>query len=296
MKSTLYWILAIIITLSAVYYQRKTGPTYSKHSDITANGMEYRLKLTRSIEISDRNYVKLAIKDSTVNACLFYKRLQVDEPYRSVDFKYEEHPVNSFIMNRIFGIEKETGFFAYVPAQPPAGKIEYYFEITDDQGTNTYFENEPVIIRFKGTVPSKILTPHILIMFIGMLLSTLSGLMAIGKHKSYRKWGIWTFIMLILGGMILGPLVQYHAFGHAWTGIPIGWDLTDNKTLITVIFWTIAVFGNRKKNRPGLTILASFILLLVYSIPHSIFGSELDYESGEIIQGMIMPFSLLGNP
>ncbi|MBN1387401.1 MAG: hypothetical protein JW965_03085 [Bacteroidales bacterium] len=290
MKSTIYWILAVIITLSAAYYQRKTGPTYPRQIEIVANGMEYELKLTRSIEISDSNYIKLAIKDSSVKAKLYHKRLQVDEPYRVVDFIYEEHPVNSFIMNRIFSIEKEIGLFAYIPAQPPAGKIEYFFEITDDNGSNTYFQNEPIVVRFKGAVPSKILTPHIIIMFIAMLLSTLAGLMAIGKHKSYRKWGIWTFIVLIIGGMVLGPLVQYHAFGAAWTGIPVGWDLTDNKTLIAVIFWAIAVFGNIKKKRSGLTILASFILLLVYTIPHSLFGSELDYESGEIIQGFIKPY------
>ena len=290
MKSTLYWILAVIITLSAAYYQRKTGPTYPKQIDTVANGIDYDLKLTRSIEISDSNYIKLAIKDSTVRARLYYKRLQVDEPYRTVDFIYEEHPVNSFIMNRIFKIDREIGLFAYIPAQPPAGKIEYYFEITDDTGKNTYFKNEPIIIRFKGAVPSEILTPHIIIMFIAMLLSTLAGMMAIGKHKSYRKWGIWTFITLILGGMILGPMVQYHAFGEAWAGIPFGWDLTDNKTLIAVIFWALAVIGNWKKKRPGLTILAAFILLLVYTIPHSLFGSELDYESGEIIQGIIKPY------
>ena len=280
----------MIITLSAAYYQRKTGPTYPKQLDIVTNGIEYSLKLTRSIELSDRHFVKLAIKDSTVKARLFYKRYQVDEPYQAVDFNYEEHPVNSFIMNRIFNINEEKGFFAEVPAQPPAGKIEYYFEITDGNGKNTYFQNEPIVIRFKGTVPPKILTPHIIIMFIAMLLSTLAGLMAVGKHKSYRKWGIWTFIMLIIGGMILGPMVQYHAFGEAWTGIPLGWDLTDNKTLIAVIFWAIAVFGNRKRKRPGLTILASFILLLVFTIPHSLFGSELDYESGEVIQGIVIPF------
>lgn len=290
MKSTLYWVLAIIITLAAAYYQRKTGPTYPKQLDVILNGQEYNLKLVRSIEIGDRHYVKLAIRDTSVQARIFYKRFQVDEPYQAVDFKYERHPVNSFIMNRIFKITEEEGFFAEVPPQPPAGKIEYYFEISDNNGSNVYFSNEPIVIRFKGAVPPEILTPHVFIMFIAMLLSTLTGLMAIGKHRSYRKWGIWTFIMLLIGGMTLGPLVQYHAFGEAWTGIPVGWDLTDNKTLIAVIFWAIAVFGDRKKKRPGLSILASFILLLVYSIPHSMYGSELDYESGEIIQGMIMPF------
>ncbi|HEN20986.1 MAG TPA: hypothetical protein ENN86_03145 [Desulfobacteraceae bacterium] len=288
MKTTLYWVLALIITLAAAYYQRQTGPSYPKKFDLQVNGTVYEVKLTRSIEISDRHYIKLAIQDTSMEAKLFYKRYKVDEPYQPVEFVYEEHPVNSFVMNKIFKMTEEKGFFAYIPAQPPAGKVEYYFEIRDKQGRSTYFKNEPIVIRFKGAVPSKILTPHILLMFIAMLLSTLAGLMALGKHKSYRKWGIWSFIILFAGGMILGPMVQYHAFGEAWTGIPLGWDLTDNKTLIAVIFWGIAFFGNLKRKRPALTVLASAMLLLVYSIPHSMFGSELDYESGTVIQGIIL--------
>ncbi|MFP4489357.1 MAG: hypothetical protein ACLFN1_08650, partial [Bacteroidales bacterium] len=137
MKSTLYWVLAVIITLSAAYYQRKTGPTYPKQFELTANGTEYDLSLTRSIEISDRHYIKLGIEDSTVDALLYYKRLGVNEPYKVVDFNYEEHPVNSFVMNRIFNMSEEKGLYADIPAQPPAGKIQYYFEIYDNKGKST---------------------------------------------------------------------------------------------------------------------------------------------------------------
>jgi len=123
-----------------------------------------------------------------------------------------------------------------------------------------------------------------------MLLSTLAGLMAIGKHKSFKKYGVYSLILLLAGGMILGPIVQLHAFGALWTGVPFGWDLTDNKTLIAVLFWVWAVMANRKKSRPLLTVLAAFMLLLVYSIPHSVLGSELDYSSGEVVQGTILNF------
>lgn len=288
MKKSLYWIFAIIITLSAAYYQRKTGPTYPKRVDIQVNNKTYGIKLVRSIEIGSRQYVKLAIEDTTARATLHYKRFKTDDAYQSAEFSYEVKPVNSFIMNKIFKLTEEKGFFAEVPEQPAAGKIEYYIDIIDKSGKSTYFKDEPVVIRFKGAVPSKYLTPHILLMFIAMLLSTLAGLMAIGKHPSYKRTGVWTFVFLLLGGLVLGPVVQFHAFGEAWTGIPLGWDLTDNKTLIAVLFWTLAVFGNRREKRPGLIILASFMLLLIYSIPHSMFGSELDYSSGEVVQGIIL--------
>jgi hypothetical protein len=60
--------------------------------------------------------------------------------------------------------------------------------------------------------------------------------------------------------------------------------------LIALIFWILAVAMNRKKERPYYVALAAVVLLLVYSIPHSMFGSELNYESGSVTQGIIMNF------
>lgn len=288
MKTTLYWILAILITLSAAYYQRKTGPTYPKRTEITVNRVNYELRLVRSIEIGGDSYVRLGIEDTTISARLFYKRFKTDEQYQPVDFSYMVKPVDSFIMNKIFKMTEEKGWFASLPEQPAAGKLQYYFEITDGSGRSVYMENEPIVIRFKGAVPSRVLTPHIFFMFFAMLISTLAGLMALGKHKSYRGYGIVALVLLLIGGMILGPIVQFHAFGDYWTGVPFGWDLTDNKTLIAVIFWIIAVYSNWNRRKPWITVLAAFMLLLVYSIPHSMFGSELDIATGEVVQGYIL--------
>ena len=125
-------------------------------------------------------------------------------------------------------------------------------------------------------------------MFVAMLFSTLAGLMAVIKFPLYKKYGVLTLILFAIGGMVLGPIVQYYAFGDFWTGIPFGWDLTDNKTLIALIFWIVAVIMNRKKERPLYTVLAALILLLVFSIPHSLFGSQLNYSTGQVTQGIIL--------
>ncbi|HOU30635.1 MAG TPA: hypothetical protein PLG42_05170 [Bacteroidales bacterium] len=289
-KNILVWLIAIIITLSAAIYQRLTGPTYPARAEITANGKLYKLKLVRSLGLDEKPVVRLAIYDSTVSAKLFYKRFRTTEPYTETNFRYMVIPVHSFVMNKIFGISEIKGFFASLPQQPPAGKLQYYIEITDSNGKLTLYKANPVVVRFKGSVPGWILIPHIMLMFIAMLFSTAAGIMSVVKHPSYKKYSVWTLVLLTAGGMILGPVVQHYAFGEYWTGIPFGWDLTDNKTLIAFIFWIIAVIANRKKERPVYSALASFILLLVYSIPHSMLGSELDYESGKIIQGSIINF------
>jgi hypothetical protein len=290
MKKAILWTLAIIITLAAAIYQRQTGPTYPKRISTSVNDTVLDLKLIRSIDLTERSEVKLKISDTSLNAKLFYKRLGSTEEYMISDFSYKVYPVDSYLMNKVFKITEEKGFFAEVPQQPPAGKLQYYFEITDSKGTQTYFKNEPIVIRFKGGVPDYILIPHILFMFFAMLFSTLAGLMAVVKFPLYKKYAFLTLILFTVGGMILGPIVQYDAFGDLWTGIPFGWDLTDNKTLIALLFWIFAVFMNRKEEKPLYVAIAAFVLLLVYSIPHSLFGSQLDYATGQVTQGMIMNF------
>ena len=90
----------------------------------------------------------------------------------------------------------------------------------------------------------------------------------------------WAFALLILGGFILGPLVQKYAFGVLWSGFPFGGDLTDNKTLVALAFWTAALLAGRK-GRParGWVLAASVVHLVIYLIPHSLLGSEYDYAA-----------------
>jgi hypothetical protein len=290
MKKSILWFLAIVITIGAAYYQRKTGPTYPKTVNVNLNDLPYEIKLVRSLGLDERPEVRLKITDKTISAKLWYKKFKTSDEYTASEFIYKVYPVHSFVMNKVFKINEESGFFAEVPQQPPAGKLQYYIELSDSKGTSTILKDTPVVIRFKGAVPSYILAPHILLMFLAMLFSTLAGLMAIIKYPLYKKYSVWTLVTFIAGGLVLGPLVQKYAFGDLWTGVPFGWDLTDNKTLIAFIFWTLAVIMNMKKERPFYTIVASVVLLLVFSIPHSIFGSELDYSSGQVTQGLILIF------
>lgn len=277
MKKFILWFLAFLITISAAIYQRMTGPTYPKRINVTVNTTTQQLKLVRSLSLNEKSEVKLDLTDPNIKASLFFKRFKTEGEYQIADFTFRADP-------------KHPGFFADIPQQPAAGKIQYYIEITDSNGSSSYQKENPVVIRFKGDVPAFILIPHILLMFVAMLFSTLAGLMAAIKFPKYKKYGLWTLILFIAGGFILGPVVQYYAFNELWTGIPFGWDLTDNKTLIALIFWILAVVMNRKKDRPLYTILAAFVLLLVFSIPHSLFGSELNYSSGQVTQGIILNF------
>jgi hypothetical protein len=57
-----------------------------------------------------------------------------------------------------------------------------------------------------------------------------------------------------------------------------------------MVFWILAVVMNIRRDRPALALLAAVVFFLVNMIPHSMFGSELDYQSGEVMTGMILMF------
>lgn len=268
MKNFLFWLIAVVITVSAAMYQRMTGPTYPQKVTTTVDGTEYRLQLKRSQTNTHTCKIKLEVADGLTGK-IYWKKFRVNEDWAVSDM-----------------VREEGKLVGELPSQPAAGKLEYYIKLTTPSGKEVAIaDDKPIVIRFKGNVPAGIMIPHILIMFFAMLLSNLAGFTAAFKSPKQKIYGQWALWMLIAGGLILGPLVQKYAFGDLWTGIPFGWDLTDNKTLIAVFAWVLAVVMNRKQERPAYTIAAAVILLLIYSIPHSLFGSELDYVTGTVTQG-----------
>jgi hypothetical protein len=284
MKKTLLWILAVVITLSAAIYQRKTGPTYPKSEKITLGDSTYTLQLIRTS--GPRNArVKLPVKDTAVHAVIYYKRLGIAEDFTRVDFKMTHIVPHSAFMKRIMRQKEETVLAASLPQQKPAGKLEYYIELEKNGQMVDVAKNHLIQIRFKGDVPFGVLIPHIILMFLAMLFSSVAGLFAAFKIERFRRYTLWTFIILFIGGFIFGPWVQWYAFGDWWTGIPFGWDLTDNKTLFAFVFWVAAMFGIKGKGRPWLIILAAVMTIVIFSIPHSMFGSTLDYGTGSVTQG-----------
>ncbi|MBU0520134.1 hypothetical protein KKA00_09260 [bacterium] len=266
LRNILFWILAVIITLGAAVYQKKTGPTYPVSGSVEIDRQAYPYELIRSHGGETDAQISITVSDTDVSGLLIYKRFNVEENWTTLTMMREGDNLQ-----------------ANLPHQPPAGKLQYVIRLRKGAEEFTVPADQVPVIRFKGAVPITILLPHILFIFTAMLVSTRAGLEALAKNGKPRNYALWAAGLLFLGGMVFGPIVQKYAFGAYWTGIPWGWDLTDNKTLIAMIGWIIAVIAGRKdKSARGWVISASVLLLLIFSIPHSMMGSELDYGTGEV--------------
>ena len=272
------WVLAVLLMLTSAVYQRLTGPTYPLRGQLTLNGQSAGYKLLRSEYTDTSARIEVPDPSGSATGVLYYKRYKTDDNYTPVQLQREH----------VKPVMRDTGpdlLWAELPAQPPAGKLEYYLELNTAQGSvHVPDTGQSVVIRYKGRTPMPVLIAHIFFMFFAVLWGIRTLLEVLFKRSGVR-WLSWTtLILLTVGGMILGPTVQHYSFGEAWTGVPFGWDLTDNKTLLMWLGWVAAMFfigwGRRPLTARGrwAALLAALLMVGMYVIPHSMYGSELDYS------------------
>jgi hypothetical protein len=264
--SFLLWFLAFILTVLLAVYQRLSGPTRPVYGKQDIGGTEIRYKLYRSWTSHQFLPVRVVAVGSGFEFLLHFRRF----PYIAGE-SWTTVPMG----------KKDGAFQAMIPGQPAAGKVVYKVEARGRAGSLWLNHGEPVVARFKGAVPVWLLLLHVHFMFAGLILAFRTGLGALFKDGRWQHLVPWTLGVTLVGGLILGPLVQKYAFGAYWTGFPLGGDLTDSKTLFAVLAW-LAAFFLRKKSR-WWTVAATVLMVAVYLIPHSVLGSELNYKTGQVI-------------
>jgi len=273
-KAILFWSIAFIITAISTVFQKMTGPSYPKSGTISFEGKTISYKLERNHSSSSNCPVEIKTGDSSIRGTLKWR-----SNYKELD------PFDSTEMSGNETLKAE------LPAQAPLKKLQYFVKLhkgNSVQGTTSVNApsqfipstmvasvmlpaEAPVIIRFKGNVPSIILILHIFAMFFAMMLSTRTALEIFQEKPNIKPYAFWTAVSLFIGGFLLGLLMNFFAFNQIWFGIPFGNDITANKTLIAIAGWGLAYFMIKKDAAPKLfACLAALIMFIVYSIPHSV--------------------------
>ena len=293
------WSLALLLTLVSAFWQELSGPTRKIRVRSEVGGIPVSGKLLRTHSINGDLPVALTVAgpeagNPGLQGTVIWRRYPTDDPWQRVPMVFEDGQLKTSL-----------------PRQPMAGKLEYTVELKTAAGAGTeaiaYFpprEKGPAVARFKGDVPAVVLIFHVSCMILGIFFSTATGLEALTRGPGLKRLTRLAFGFLTVGGLILGPVVQKYAFDAFWTGWPLGQDWTDNKLAVGALVWLIAMIlagrssGRREDAAAGIrpvhcsgatrwsAVLAMVVILVIYSIPHSIHGSTFDYETGEHVQRM----------
>lgn len=271
-KSVLLWMAAVVLMFAAAGYQERTGPTKELKGDFVVAGSVFDYEIIRSQNTTGDARIAVPDPGQGVAAQLFWKRLGTADEFTPIPM-----------------VPQDGQLVGMLPAQPAAGKLEFYVELAGGaEPARIQDGDEPVVIRFKDPVSIFVLLPHIAFMFFAILFGLRTALGA-GLGDDVRRLSWTTLILMSIGGMMLGPIVQKQAFGAYWTGFPWGYDLTDNKTLIMWVVW-VAICGvlqwkaEAKRLGRAVVLVGALVMMVVYLIPHSMRGSQLDYS--QVDQGV----------
>jgi hypothetical protein len=260
----LLWLLALVVTLGLAVFQRLTGPTYPLRGAIDVGSLgPISYRLLRSHGGADDMPIRIDVGDADLRGSVYWRRYPTEDEWQMLEMAREE-----------------TTWVAAIPHQPPAGKVEYRLVLETPSGEQVSIPGEEAVVaRFKGSVPAAVLIPHVIAMFSSMLFATYAFFEVMRKESKAAFSVVAAMVLLAIGGLILGPIVQKYAFGAFWTGWPFGDDFTDNKTLFGVLAWLPATLAALRRRPLRWKVILGWIAMMgVFLVPHSFRGSELDWS------------------
>ena len=75
-RSSVLWIISVILTLIFVVYQKKTGPTYPVKGQLIIQDSLVSYKFYRSYNVGEEVPIKITTKNENITAYFIHKRLK----------------------------------------------------------------------------------------------------------------------------------------------------------------------------------------------------------------------------
>ncbi|HVP58378.1 MAG TPA: hypothetical protein VMU02_09790 [bacterium] len=183
-------------------------------------------------------------------------------------------------------------YFGYLPPQVRGAKLEYYIEARSADNVVARVPAKDKAAAFsvavKGTPNRYLLVSHVFLIFVGLFFFLFSGYLGYKALKDRRtllyipRIAFLGTIIFFIASIPLGMVVAYQTHGVAWTGFPVGRDLTDNKALAILIYWIACGFlfrGSLFRKDPSrdlvsmaampyVHIAGALITAVLFAIPH----------------------------
>ena len=282
------YIGAIVITLVLLSLARSLSVTHPKDIHFSADGLTIKHTTVKKIIEGEATHIPITIQNPQATPLLVTLNWTASAENVGDISKYD-----SMAMVPLSETSANT-FCASLPKMSRGSTVHYFIKVEDTSGKQLALippaNERPIKLKYMDKVPPYIVIPHVFLMFIAVYFATLAffdSIKAIGTGDRLKQMGRnfkWATVAVFLGGYPFGWAMNWFAFGSIWEGIPFGWDFTDNKTqivLLYLIFLNVSMLGTLYENRFGKSnysdkalgwfgLIGYLMVLAIYLIPHSI--------------------------
>lgn len=180
--------------------------------------------------------------------------------------------------------------FAEIPTMRRGTRVEYFIEARGDNdlALRVPSSGKGFKLIFQARPQPILLISHIALMILSLAIFISSGLLALTGIRKRRaspaiaRAGFVGLVIFFISAIPLGMVVAYQTFGTPWSGFPVGNDLTDNKSLAIIVYFTVSSIlyrGSLFRNDPSrdrlpirampwVYLLGVILTLALFAIPH----------------------------
>ena len=225
----------------------------------------------------------------SVNAIVFYRR--VGKGY--AEGRLQQIMGSSKFSFPLSPLDKGERYFYFLRIEDSKGnRVEIKPTMNPMEKMLAHGRQKLFYVTYEGKPWRPLLLLHIVLVVAAMLLMIhgfrfcLSYILAgKGLSRAYRSF-LAGWILFTISVLPLGISIAKTTYGVGWSGIPFGTDITDNKSLVLVLYWMILLAIGWKPQRGdyspragrisgmifvGLSLIGIFITMWAYAIPHSVF-------------------------
>jgi len=254
------WLLAAGFVAATIFVQGEFGPRASLSGRVELPEGSYPYELPRGASTDAPTQICIPTPDGRVSAMLYWRA-----------------PAGEGLFAPVPLARRDDQLVGVIPTQPAGGTTEYFVEVTTPRGPSRVPDGtENVTVRFHDPVPDWLLWPHIGLTLLALLVGAYAGIAALLDPKAMLGPSRAAFLLVLVGGVILGAAVEDRAFGAGLSGFPWSGDWTINKLTVISAVWLLAcVFPVTQRQRDGtptrtLVGLAALVMLAAYALPHSL--------------------------
>ena len=219
---------------------------------------------------------------------------------------FYRRPGKSYAEGRLLHILGSNKFSFPMPSLGMGERFFYFLRVEDSRGNTVDIRpkrnfmdrvfaggrEKLFYVTYEGRPYRPLLLLHISLI-IGAMLLMVHGLrfslsyVFSGRGLSAAYWSLFAgWVLFTVTVLPLGISIAKSAFGVGWTGFPLGTDITDNKSLVIVLYWLILLLIAWKPQRGeyaprtgrisgiafvGLSLIGIFLTIVAHAIPHSVF-------------------------
>ncbi len=249
LKKVLFLAIALGITIIATFVQQFATYDRPYKATLMINEVIYTLKLPVVHDANNECLIELVIPDSTVQGEVFYKVLNSSEEWHT---------------NKL--IRMSDNLLSILPENKPNVKLQYYIMLYSKSSQFAIAKEDPIVIRFQKDVPKYLQYPYVLLFFGALMMACFAGLLTVYDIDSYKKYARITFY-LFSAAIFFAFIWHIVSFNHLFLRISHYNDLTFYKYLIIFLIWWGVYKINQKYELRYITLAASILTLILYSIP-----------------------------